>query len=286
MKIVLTGARGMLASDLIPCLTKYRHEVIALTKEELDVTDEASVSSVLSAHRPNIVIHPAAYTKVDLAESESDQAFRINGEGTENVARACKQHEVPMLFVSTDYVFDGEKESPYQTNDPTNPLSVYGKSKLAGEQAVMRHLNRFYIVRTSWLYGRNGRNFVETMLNKADQGSPLRVVADQWGCPTSTVSLSEIICDLILTEAWGIHHGTDEGVTTWYEFARAIVQGRVSVDAIETKDFPTPAKRPKYSVLDKSSLPESTRRKLVTWQKALENYLASKQPLAATHGLG
>jgi dTDP-4-dehydrorhamnose reductase len=202
----------------------------------------------------------------------------INGYGTENIAIACNLLGIPMLYVSTDYVFDGTQDRPYTTWDDTRPLSIYGRSKLAGERAVMRHLTQFYIVRTSWLYGPHGKNFVETILTMAENGKPLRVVSDQWGTPTCTLTLSEAIADLIITRRWGIYHGTDDGVTNWYEFAKRIVQGRgVQVDPIETKDFPRPATRPKFSVLDKTTLIHTIGRELPSWESALERYL-SKRP--------
>ncbi|HNM52193.1 MAG TPA: NAD(P)-dependent oxidoreductase, partial [Candidatus Obscuribacter sp.] len=163
MKIVVTGAGGMLGRALTPCLEKRRHEVIALPKEELDVTNFAEVRSTLQKVKPDLVIHSAAYTKVDQAESEPGLAYFINGYGTENLAVAAGDLDIPVLYVSSDYVFDGEQKQPYTTWDKTRPLSIYGKSKLAGEEAVQRHLNRFYIVRTSWLYGPHGSNFVDTI---------------------------------------------------------------------------------------------------------------------------
>ena len=191
-----------------------------------------------------------------------------------------------MLYVSTDYVFDGEQRAvgvdcidpcsprPYKPSDPTNPLSVYGQSKLAGEKAVQKHLSQFYIVRTSWLYGPYGKNFVDTIRSLAEQGKPLRVVSDQIGSPTYTVSLSEIIADLIQTKHWGIYHATDDGIASWFEFAQEIVKDLgTKVTAITTQEMPRPAPRPKYSVLDKSSLVSAIGRPLIPWQQALHSYL-------------
>jgi dTDP-4-dehydrorhamnose reductase len=284
MKILLTGAGGMLGQALAPCLEQRGHLVKGMPREELDVTNYPQVIELLTYARPDLVIHSGAYTKVDQAESEPNLAYLINGYGTENIAIACNKLNVPMLYISTDYVFDGEQDSPYTTWDATRPLSVYGKSKLAGEKAIQRHLERFYILRTSWLYGPHGKNFVGTISNMAREGKALRVVSDQWGTPTCTLSLSETIADLIVTERWGIYHASDDGVTNWYEFAKAIVQGMgVEVQPIETKDMPRPATRPKYSVMDKTTLIHTIGRELIPWQEALKNYLKlvdNKQPVA------
>jgi dTDP-4-dehydrorhamnose reductase len=278
MNVLLTGAGGMLGMALAPCLEGRGHTVQRMPREKLDVTNYPQVLDVLTEAQPELVIHSAAYTKVDQAEAEPELAYLINGYGTENIAIACNLLGIPMLYVSTDYVFDGTQDRPYTTWDDTRPLSIYGRSKLAGERAVMRHLTQFYIVRTSWLYGPHGKNFVETILTMAENGKPLRVVSDQWGTPTCTLTLSEAIADLIITRRWGIYHGTDDGVTNWYEFAKRIVQGRgVQVDPIETKDFPRPATRPKFSVLDKTTLIHTIGRELPSWESALERYL-SKRP--------
>lgn len=277
MKILLTGAGGMLGRVLAPCLESRGHLVKGMPREELDVTNYQQVMQLLSFAKPDLVMHSAAYTRVDQAESEPDLAYLINGYGTENMAVACNAFDIPMLYVSTDYVFDGEQKRPYTTWDETKPLSVYGKTKLSGEQAVQRHLSRFYIVRTSWLYGPYGPNFVDTILGMADKRDVLRVVSDQWGTPTCTLSLAETIADLIASERCGVYHATDGGVTNWYDFARAIIKGKdVAVEPIETKDMPRPATRPKYSVLDKTTLIHTIGREPIPWQEALENYLTMR----------
>lgn len=274
MKILLTGTEGMLGSVLMPCLESKGHVVHGLTREDLDVTQYERVMNMVSLSLPDLVIHAAAHTLVDQAESEPDLVYLTNGYGTENVAVACARFDTPMLYLSTDYVFDGLQDRPYTTWDECHPLSVYGKSKLAGEKAVQRHLTRFYIVRTSWLYGPNGRNFVSTMLSMAKQKKPIRVVSDQSGSPTSTLSLSEYIADLITTGRWGIYHATDGGVTSWYEFAKEILRGSdIEVEPIATEDFPRPAVRPKYSVLDKTTLINTIGREMVPWEESLKNYL-------------
>ncbi len=264
----------MLGKVLVPCLEERGHKIKGLPREELDVTNYPQVLDLLTYAKPDLVIHAAAYTRVDQAESEPDLAYLINGYGTENIAIACNKLELPMLYVSTDYVFDGEQNRPYTPWDATRPLSVYGKSKLAGEKAVQRHLTRFYIVRTSWLYGPHGRNFVNTILDMAANRKPVRVVSDQWGTPTCTLSLSETLADLIATERWGVYHATDGGVTNWHEFAQAILNGwNARIEPIATSDLPRPATRPKYSVLDKTTLIHTIGREMIPWEESLRGYL-------------
>jgi dTDP-4-dehydrorhamnose reductase len=283
MNVLITGAGGMLGTALSPCLAERGHNVIDLAKEVMDVTNFVQVKDTLKEHAPDLVIHCAAYTKVDQAEAEEGLAYLINGYATENLAVAACDNDIPVMYISTDYVFDGGQKYPYQTWDRTNPISVYGKSKLAGEIAIQRHLKRFYIVRTSWLYGPNGKNFVDTIATMAEQGKPLRVVADQFGTPTCTLSLSEIIADLIETNRWGVYHATDAGVTTWFEFAQEVVKDIKNMDGmstevvpIETKDMPRPATRPKFSELDKTTLIHTIGRELPSWQESLAQYLKLK----------
>lgn len=282
MKVLISGAGGMLGKALSSCLESREHQVLAYPREKLDVTNFPQVNEVIQSEAPDIVIHAAAYTKVDQAESEPDLAYLINGYGSENIAVACNHLNIPMLYVSSDYVFSGNNDRPYQPWDHTGPLSVYGKTKLAGERAVRNHLNKFYIVRTSWLYGPHGRNFVDTITQMAMDGKPLRVVSDQWGTPTCTLTLSETIADLILTKRYGIYHATDGGVTNWYEFAQNIVANlKAKVEPIETKDMPRPATRPKYSVLDKTTLILTIEREMVPWKEALEMYQSMKMATQA-----
>lgn len=278
MKIFITGAGGMLGKALVPCLQNRGHTISTLTKENLDVTNFTQVQSLFANHPADLVIHCAAYTKVDQAESEPQQAYMVNGYGTENVAITCNKLGLPMLYMSSDYVFDGEqgltKPRPYTPWDTPRPLSIYGKSKLAGEIAVQRHLRQFYIIRTSWLYGPHGNNFVDTIHSLAEQGKPLRVVCDQIGSPTYTFSLSAIIAELIETGRWGVYHATDGGVTSWFEFAQAIVKDlNTTVTPIATQEMPRPATRPKYSVLDNSTLISTIGRTPPPWQESLQSYL-------------
>lgn len=283
MKLLVTGAGGMLGQALSACLQSRGHNVVSVPKERLDVTNYAQCLEVIEEQAPDLIIHCGAYTKVDQAESEPNLAYHINGYGTENLAVACNIFETPMLYFSSDYVFDGEQNQPYTPWDATRPLSIYGKSKLAGEKAVQRHLQRFYIVRTSWLYGPNGKNFVDTISSMADDRKTLRVVSDQFGSPTCTLSLSETVADLITTGRWGVYHGTDDGVTSWYEFAREILRGRDNeIIPIATNEMPRPATRPKYSVLDKTTLISTIGRELPPWQESLKTYLQLHSALKET----
>ncbi|CAN5381226.1 dTDP-4-dehydrorhamnose reductase [soil metagenome] len=283
MKLLVTGAGGMLGQALSACLQSRGHNVVSVPKERLDVTNYAQCLEVIEEEAPDLIIHCGAYTKVDQAESEPNLAYHINGYGTENLAVACNIFETPMLYFSSDYVFDGEQNQPYTPWDATRPLSIYGKSKLAGEKAVQRHLQRFYIVRTSWLYGPNGKNFVDTISSMAADRKTLRVVSDQFGSPTCTLSLSETVADLITTGRWGVYHGTDDGVTSWYEFAREILRGRDNeIIPIATSEMPRPATRPKYSVLDKTTLISTIGRELPSWQESLKTYLQLNSGLKET----
>ncbi len=283
MKLLVTGAGGMLGQALSACLQSRGHNVVSVPKERLDVTNYAQCLEVIEEQAPDLIIHCGAYTKVDQAESEPNLAYHINGYGTENLAVACNIFKTPMLYFSSDYVFDGEQNQPYTPWDATRPLSIYGKSKLAGEKAVQRHLQRFYIVRTSWLYGPNGKNFVDTISSMADDRKTLRVVSDQFGSPTCTLSLSETVADLITTGRWGVYHGTDDGVTNWYEFAREILRGRDNeIIPIATSEMPRPATRPKYSVLDKTTLVSTIGRELPPWQESLKTYLQLHSGLKET----
>jgi dTDP-4-dehydrorhamnose reductase len=276
MKILVTGANGMLGKTLVPRLQK-QHTVVGIDVADADITVAADVQRVINDAAPDLVIHGAAYTAVDKAETDQDTAYKVNRDGTENIAVACKQLDIPMLYISTDYVFDGKGTKPYLPTDPACPISVYGKSKFEGEEAVRKHLKMHYIVRTSWLYGHHGNNFVETMLKLAKTQPELKVVEDQFGSPTSTESLANIIAELMLTRKFGTYHATDGGTTTWCDFAREILKTEdVKVVGCTTEEFPRPAPRPRYSVLDKTSLEEAIGRPVVPWQKALQNYLNSR----------
>jgi dTDP-4-dehydrorhamnose reductase len=276
MKVVVTGAKGQLGTDLVHLLADKGYEVYGYGREELDITNFDQVKQVISEVNPDVVIHAAAYTKVDLAESEPDQAFLINTYGTRNVTVASEAVGAKFVYISTDYVFDGTANAPYNEFAPTNPLSVYGKSKLAGEQFVRDLQSKFFIVRTSWVYGRHGNNFVKTMLQLAQERGELMVVHDQIGCPTYTVDLANCILELIQTEKYGVYHVSNSGHCSWYEFAKAIFEEaglEVNVNPCTTKDFPRPAPRPAYSVLEHMSLRVNGFKEMPNWRESLKSFL-------------
>jgi len=275
MKVVVTGAKGQLGTDLVDLLSDKGHKVYGYGREKLDITNFDQVHQVISNVTPDVVIHAAAYTKVDLAESEQDQAFLVNAYGTRNVAVASEAVGAKLVYVSTDYVFDGAANTPYNEFSPTNPMSVYGKSKLAGEQFVRDLHSKFFIVRTSWVFGKHGNNFVKTMLKLAQERDELKVVDDQVGSPTYTVDLARCILDLIQTEKYGIYHVSNSGHCSWYEFAKAIFEEagvEVKVNPCITKDFPRPAPRPAYSVLEHMSLRLNGFKEMPNWRDSLKRY--------------
>lgn len=268
MKILVTGANGMLGQDLCPILEDEDFDVIETDKHNLDFTNPDEVEKVLTENKPDYVIHCGAYTNVDKAEEETELAFKINAQGTENIAKVCKKLGITLLYISTDYVFDGTKDTKYLPNDKTNPINVYGESKLKGEEAV-KQCEKYYIVRTSWLYGHHGKNFVETMISLADKDE-LKVVNDQKGCPTWTVELANGIVQIIEEEMpFGIYQICGSGETTWYEFAKEIFKQcnlTVNLKPCTTDEFPRPAKRPKLSVMENNGLCRN-------WKTALKEYI-------------
>lgn len=277
MKIVVTGARGMLGQDLVPILREYGHEVVALGRAELDVTDGAAIRRMLEREVPQLVVQSAAYTNVDGCETNRLEAFSVNAHATRMLAIGCQYLEAPLLYVSTDYVFDGTSTRPYLEADNTNPQSVYGQSKLAGELAVKELLNRFFIVRTSWLYGRHGKNFVETMRKLGREKPELSVVADQVGSPTWTVPLSHAIAQLVERGLYGTYHVTGQGHTSWHGFTEAILAAeglKTPVRPISTAELGRPAPRPAYSVMENMNLALAGVAPLPSWQESLEAYLA------------
>ncbi len=268
IKILVTGAKGMLGSDLCPILEKENFEVIKTDKNTLDITDFNSTQKTIEKYNPNIIIHCAAYTNVDKAESDLENAEKINYVGTQNLAKICSKKEIKLIYISTDYVFDGTKETPYETSDVPNPINNYGLTKLKGENAVKKYCKDFIIARTAWLYGLNGKNFVETMISLANK-KELKVVNDQIGCPTWTVELSKGILNLIKTNQNGTFHVCANGNASWYDFAKEIFKLTdldVNLIPCTTQDFPRPASRPKYSVMNNNGIVRD-------WKIALNDYI-------------
>ena len=282
MKVVVTGAGGMLARALVPELRRRGHEVVALARAALDVTDEAAVGARISAERPDAVVQCAAYTSVDRAEEEEDRAARVNATATGYVARVCDRIGALIVYPSTDYVFPGTASEPYRPGSVSEPVNAYGRSKLAGEQAAAG-ARRSLVVRTSWLYGEGGTNFVDTIRRLASEKEVLRVVDDQVGRPTSTVSLARILSELMEAGATGIFHATDGGPpVSWWGFAREIVAQEslpVEVVPVPSSEFPRPAPRPAYSVLDCSATEAACGRVLPDWRETLASYLERQASL-------
>lgn len=277
MRILVTGAAGMLASALVPLLEE-RHEVTGLTRRDCELSDEQAVQKSFQIARPDTVIHLAAFTNVDGCELDPQKAEAWNELATLHVAKAAKGVGAAVLYTSTDYVFDGRANRPYAENSPTNPLNVYGKTKLAGERHVQEMLDRYFIVRTSWLFGPHGKNFVSTILRLAAEQQELRIVNDQRGSPTYTRHLAEKLANLVMSPEYGVYHMAAEGSCTWFEFARRIlelseVQG-VQVAPISTSECGRPAPRPAYSVLASQKLNSLGLGPLPHWQAGLDSHLA------------
>jgi dTDP-4-dehydrorhamnose reductase len=276
MKILVTGANGQLGQELVRLPARPDIEIAGFGRGELDVTDPEQCRNVIGSYKPEVVIHCAAYTKVDQAESEPDEAYRVNADGTRNAALAAEQIGAKFVYISTDYVFDGKANAPYRENDRTDPQSVYGKSKLAGEQWVQSLSSRYFIVRTSWVYGKYGSNFVKTMLRLAEERDRLKVVSDQVGSPTYTLDLAQFLLELVQTDHHGIFHASNTGACSWYEFAKAIFEERgmtVQVEPCTTAEFPRPAPRPAYSVLDHGAIRAHGLKPLRPWRAALRSFL-------------
>ncbi|MEW9673284.1 dTDP-4-dehydrorhamnose reductase [Ammoniphilus sp. 3BR4] len=280
VKVLVTGANGQLGVDLVKQLKDRGYDVYGCGREQLDITDFNHVSQVFQEIRPDIVIHSAAHTKVDLAESEPDEAFRVNATGTRNVAVAAEKIAAKLVYISTDYVFNGQGTQPYDEFMPTSPLGVYGRSKLAGEQFVQTLHSRYFIVRTSWVYGLHGANFVKTMLKLAEGRNELNVVHDQVGSPTFTVDLARFIGDLIETEFYGTYHVSNTGSCSWYEFAKAIFEEAglsMKVNPVTTAEFPRPAPRPEYSVMDHMAIRLNGLSDLPHWRDSLKIFIKEYQ---------
>ena len=276
MKIMLTGANGQLGQEIVYQLKASSFSVYAFTKTELDITDELKVQKVVGEIQPDVIINAAAFTKVDLAESEETLAYNINGFAQRNLAVAAEKVGAKICYISTDYVFDGNGFEPYKEYEKCNPLGVYGKSKFVGEELTKTLSNKYFIVRTSWVYGEYGSNFVKTMLNLAEKRNEIGVVADQTGSPTYTGDLATFLISLIQTEKYGIYHCTNSGSCSWYEFAKAIFEEMeldIKVNPLTTDQYPTPASRPHYSVLDNGALEMNGFEKIRHWKEGLSFYL-------------
>jgi dTDP-4-dehydrorhamnose reductase len=281
MVILVTGASGQLGQSIQFIAKDYPEiQFLFFSSSDLDISNSEQCQTIFAQYKPNFCINAAAYTAVDKAESEPEKAHLINVVGVQNIAKACKTNNCVLLHISTDFVFDGTKNTPYKEEDTTNPLGVYGKTKLDGEKKIQKTLVRYFIIRTSWVYSQFGANFMKTMLRLASERDSITVVDDQIGTPTHAVDLAECLIKIIqynnlnsTTNNFGIYNFSNEGQCSWYDFAKEIfkVNGiRIDLKPIPTSSYPTPAKRPKYSVMDKSKIIKAFGIHINSWQKSLK----------------
>ncbi len=282
MKILVTGVKGQLGYDCVKELNKRGYtDILGIDIDDLDITNEQKVHEFINNYKPDIVMHNAAYTSVDKAEQNPEVCYKVNALGTKYIAEACREVNATMVYISTDYVFSGKGENFYEVNDKKEGLSVYGKTKSEGEDFVLQTLTKYFIVRISWVFGINGNNFIKTMLKLASLGkTELNVVSDQIGSPTYTADLAVLLCDMIKTNKYGIYHATNEGICSWYEFAKKIFELsniNIKVNPVTTDEYrklvPNQAARPLNSRLSKKSLDKAKFNRLPNWDDALERYL-------------
>lgn len=274
--ILVTGITGQLGYDVTRELERRGIEFVGTTRNEINLMTEDGTKQFILDKKPDAVIHCAAYTAVDKAESEAEVALTVNGLGARRIAEACREIGAKLLYISTDYVFGGDGNRPYEVTDEKAPVNVYGRSKLLGEDAVIAIVRNHFVVRTSWVFGVNGKNFVKTMLNLGKKNAKLRVVNDQVGSPTYTADIAPLLVDMIQTDKYGVYHATNEGYCSWAEFAEEIFRQaklNVEVEKIPTIEYPTPAKRPFNSRLAKSSLDAAGFKRLPEWQDAVRRFL-------------
>ena len=276
MKVLVTGYNGQLGWDTIRLLEARGVECRGVDVDDFNLTDGQSVMNYVQSFRPTAIVHCAAYTNVDKAESEPELCAAVNGMGTMNIVRAALSVGAKVVFISTDYVFPGTGDQPFKVDDSYGPLNVYGMSKVQGEDAVRSLMTRFFILRTSWVFGKNGRNFVRTMLRLGSEKKEIRVVNDQIGSPTYTQDLARVICDMLPTEKYGIYHVRNEGFLSWFDFARMIMEKAelpCQVLPVSSGEYPVPARRPLNSRLDGSKLAEAGFEPMPTVENALDRYL-------------
>lgn len=281
MRVLVTGASGQLGKDVVVLFQQKGHDVMGCSRSELDITNLEQCQQVINGFQPDSIIHCAAYTAVDAAETDIDGAYKVNAAGTRNVAVAAEKAGAKMVYISTDYVFNGRSSVPYQEYDNTDPQSIYGKSKRAGEVLTQSLSSRYFIVRTSWVYGLHGNNFVKTMLRLGQEKPQLQVVNDQKGSPTYTVDLARFLEELVQTEKYGVYHASNSGCCTWYEFTQAIFeearklgfQITAQVEPCTTEQFARPAPRPANSVMDHLSIRTNGLTDLKVWREGLVDFL-------------
>jgi len=277
MKILVTGVKGQLGYDVVKVLEERNIECLGVDIDDFDITDAKATSEYIRKYAPDAVIHCSAYTAVDKAEDELELCRKVNVDGPRNIAAVCKEIDAKMIYISTDYVFPGIGDKPYEADDPTGPLGAYGQTKLDGELAVKEILSRFFIVRISWVFGINGNNFVKTMLRLGKERKEINVVCDQIGSPTYTADLAPLLCNMVVTEKYGTYHATNEGYCSWAEFTEEIFKlagYSTKVIPIPTSEYPTKAKRPLNSRMSKKSLDRAGFKKLPLWQDAVSRYVS------------
>ena len=280
--ILVTGSTGQLGSDVVKELLKRGYSTLSPNRSEFNLCSEDSIINYILNSNCEAIVHCAAYTQVDKAEDEKDLCIKINATATKHIAKCAKILDIPMIYISTDYVFDGTKDGEYTENDETNPINIYGESKLAGEKYVQEILDKYYIVRTSWVFNINGKNFIETMLHLSKTNNQLSIVNDQIGSPTYTRDLSRLLVDMLETNKYGLYHATNEGYCSWYEFANTIFKlANINIDikAINSNEYASRAKRPLNSKLSKDKLIEYGFKPLPHWEDALKDYLIRRRDL-------
>lgn len=277
MNVLVTGVKGQLGYDVMNELQKRGHIATGVDVDEMDITDSEQVEHVFSQVKPEAVVHCAAYTQVDKAEDEQEICQKVNVDGTEFIARECEKLNCKLIYLSTDYVFDGKGEMPFEEDEPhKEPQNVYGRTKYEGELAVLEHVKKHFIVRISWVFGVNGNNFIKTMLRLGKERDELNVIGDQFGSPTYTQDLSRLLVDMVETDRYGVYHATNEGVCSWYEFACEIFRQAgldVKVNKVSSEEFAAKAVRPKNSRMCKDKLDQNGFKRLPSWQDALTRYL-------------
>ncbi len=280
--ILVTGSTGQLGSDVVKELLKRGYSTLSPNRSELNLCSEDNIRNYILNSNCEAIVHCAAYTQVDKAEDEKDLCIKINATATKHIVKCAKILDIPMIYISTDYVFDGTKDGKYTENDETNPINIYGESKLAGEKYVQEILDKYYIVRTSWVFNINGKNFIETMLRLSKANNQLSIVNDQIGSPTYTKDLSRLLVDMLETSKYGLYHATNEGYCSWYEFANTIFKlANINIDikAINSNEYASRAKRPMNSKLSKDKLIEYGFKPLPHWEDALKDYLIRRRDL-------
>ena len=280
--ILVTGSTGQLGSDVVKELLKRGYSTLSPNRSELNLCSEDNIRNYILNSNCEAIVHCAAYTQVDKAEDEKDLCIKINATATKHIAKCAKILDIPMIYISTDYVFDGTKDGKYTENDETNPINIYGESKLAGEKYVQEILDKYYIVRTSWVFNINGKNFIETMLRLSKANNQLSIVNDQIGSPTYTKDLSRLLVDMLETSKYGLYHATNEGYCSWYEFADTIFKlANINIDikAINSNEYASRATRPMNSKLSKDKLIEYGFKPLPHWEDALKDYLIRRRDL-------